>query len=143
MRPTVWIFVPFLALLPLASTSASAGATHPPQATTEKPKGEVEKAKDVVVKDSKIVADKTLDGLSKTGEVMTDAWVTTRVSARFVDEALLKDSDINVDTHKHVVTLKGTVLTKAGRTKATNVARGTEGVHRVANYLTIGPKIKS
>jgi len=101
------------------------------------------KTKDAVVKVSQAVADKTKDGLSKTGEVMTDAWVTTRVHARFVDEELLKDSDISVDTTKHVVTLKGTVMTRAGRTKATSVAMGTEGVRRVTNRLTIGPKRKN
>ena len=68
---------------------------------------------------------------------MTDAWITSRVHARFVDEDLLKGSDINVDTDKHVVTLKGTVTTAAGRSKAGVVAKGTEGVQRVVNELTI------
>ena len=71
---------------------------------------------------------------------MTDPWITTRVQERFVGKNLLKDSDISVDTTKHVVTLKGTVLGRAGRARATTVARGTEGVHRVVNRLTIGPK---
>jgi len=70
----------------------------------------------------------------------TDAWITTRVNERFVSEDLLDRSDINVDTEKHVVTLKGTVLTAAGRKKATSIARTTEGVHSVVNRLTIGPK---
>jgi osmotically-inducible protein OsmY len=39
-----------------------------------------------------------------------------------------------------VVTLKGTVLTTAGRKKAGAVARGTEGVRRVVNRLIIGSK---
>jgi osmotically-inducible protein OsmY len=38
------------------------------------------------------------------------------------------------------VTLKGTVMGRAGRTQAENVARHTEGVHRVVNRLTIGAK---
>jgi osmotically-inducible protein OsmY len=75
--------------------------------------------------------------------VITDEWITTRVNARFVDEDLLKGSDISVDTSKHVVTLKGTVVGRAGRTRATTVARNTEGVHRVVNRLTIGPKVKA
>jgi osmotically-inducible protein OsmY len=45
-----------------------------------------------------------------------------------------------VDTSKRVVTLKGTVVGRAGRTKAGNIARRTEGVRRVVNRLTIGPK---
>jgi hyperosmotically inducible protein len=86
------------------------------------------------------VVDKTKEGLSKTGEVITDGWITTRVHSRFVGEDLLKDSDINVDTNNHVVTLKGTVMSAAGRARAAAIAKDTEGVHRVVNQLTIGPK---
>ena len=120
-----WIAVP-IALLAFAP-NMSAGQV-------------VEKTKDAVVKDTKIVANKTKDGLSKTGEVMTDAWITSRVHERFVGNDLLKDSDIDVDTSHHVVTLKGTVTGRAGRTLATRIASRTEGVHRVVNHLTIGPK---
>ena len=87
-------------------------------------------------------AAKTKDGVSKTGEVMTDAWITSRVSARFVNEDTLKDSNINVDTNDHIVTLKGTVVTSAGRARAGVVARQTEGVRRVVNNLTVGSKGK-
>ncbi len=89
---------------------------------------------------AKVAVEKTRDGLSKTGEVITDAWITTRIHERFVGEDLLKDSDIHVDTDKHVVTLKGTVMGQAGRARATSVAKHTEGVHRVVNRLTVGPK---
>lgn len=111
-----------------------------PIAAQEAIKDGAEKTKDAVVKGAKIVAEKTKEGLSKTGEVMTDGWITTRVHERFVGEDLLKDSDISVDTSKHVVTLKGTVMGRAGKAKATEVAKGTEGVRRVVNRLTIGPK---
>ena len=126
MKRIMWMFVP-LALLTLAPANVSARQV-------------VEKTKDTVVKDTHIVVDKTKDGLSKTGEVMTDGWITTRVHARFVDQDLLKDSDISVDTSRHVVTLKGTVIGRTGRARATVVAMHTEGVHRVVNRLTIGPK---
>src|SRR3954447_14170697 len=126
MKNLSWIILP-LALLTLAPATISAGQT-------------VEKTKDAVVKDAKIVGNKTKEGLSKTGEVMTDAWITTRIHERFVGEDLLKDSDISVDTAKHVVTLKGTVIGRAGRARASRVALKTEGVHRVVNHLTIGPK---
>ena len=126
-----WNFVGVFAVLALVAGPLSA---------QEKIKEGAEKTKDAVVKGAKVVADKTKDGLSKTGEVMTDGWITTRVNQRFVGEKLLKDSDINVDTSKHVVTLKGTVIGQAGRARAANVARRTEGVRRVVNRLTIGPK---
>jgi osmotically-inducible protein OsmY len=41
---------------------------------------------------------------------------------------------------KHVVTLTRTVMSSAGRKKATSIAKHTEGVHRVVKRLTIGPK---
>jgi hyperosmotically inducible protein len=82
-------------------------------------------------------ADKTKEALSKTGEVITDAWITTRVRGKFVGEDLLKDSKIDVDTKDHVVTLTGTVLTAAGRSRAVAQAREVEGVHRVVDRLTI------
>ena len=138
MTPNTWKALPLLTLLTLATTPIYAGsqATTPP----EKDKNVVVKSTDAVVKGAKVATEATIDGLSKTGEVMTDTWINTRVAARFVDEPLLKDSNINVDTSKHIVTLKGTVMSKAGRTRATTVARGTEGVHSVLNRLTIGPK---
>ena len=95
-----------------------------------------EKTKDGAVK----VADKTKEGLSKTGEVITDGWITSRVHSKFVGEDLLKDSDINVDTNNHVVTLRGTVMSAAARARAVAEAKEVEGVHRVIDQLTIGPK---
>jgi osmotically-inducible protein OsmY len=141
MKSAAWIAAPAIALLALASAPVAARATLTPQSVGEKTKDGAEKVKDAVVKGVTVAADKTKEGLSKTGEVMTDEWITGRVHARFVDEDLLKGSDISVDTSKHVVTLTGSVTARAGRTRATSVARGTEGVHRVINRLTIGPKV--
>ena len=140
MNLTAWNVVPVLALLTLAPAPVSAGATLASQAVAEKTKDGAEKAKDAVVKGVTVATEKTKEGLSKTGEVITDEWITTRVHARFVGEDLLKDSDISVDTNKHVVTLKGTVTGRAGRTKAGDIAKHTEGVHRVVNRLTVGSK---
>ena len=135
MKPINWIAIPILTLL--AFSPASLGAQ---QATPEKDKNVVVKSTDAVVKGAKAAGEATKDALSKTGEVMTDTWITARVSGRFVDEPLLKDSNINVDSVKHVVTLKGTVMSRGGRTRATAVAAKTEGVKSVVNRLTIGPK---
>ena len=140
MNPTAWIAVALLALPTLAPAHLSASAALASQTVAEKTKEGAVKTKDAVVKGTKVAVKKTEEGLSKTGEVMTDAWITTRVHERFVGEDLLKDSDISVDTNKHVVTLKGTVIGRAGRARATTIARNTEGVHAVVNRLTVGPK---
>jgi osmotically-inducible protein OsmY len=76
-------------------------------------------------------AEKTKEALSKTGEVITDGWITARVHTGFVGEDLLKNSDISVDTNDHVVTLRGRVTSAAGRTKAVQIAKKVEGVHQV------------
>jgi len=86
------------------------------------------------------VVDKTKEGLSKTGEVITDGWITTRVKSKFIGEDLLKDSDISVQTSDHVVTLTGTVRSAAGRARAVEQAKEVEGVHRVVDRIVIGPK---
>ena len=142
MKNAAWIVVALLAPLTLAPARASAGATLGSQTVAQKTAEAADKTKDAVVKGAKTVATKTKDGVSKTGEVMTDAWITTRVHERFVTEDLLKDSDISVNTNNHIVTLKGTVMGRAGRAKATTIAQRTEGVRRVVNRLTIGPKRK-
>jgi len=86
---------------------------------------------------AKETGEKSKDAVSKTGEVINDAWITTKVKTDFVGEDLLKGSDINVDSNNHVVTLKGTVKTQAGRERAVAIAKRTSGVNRVVDQLTI------
>ena len=80
------------------------------------------------------------EGLSKTGEVITDGWITTRVKGKFVGDDLMKGSDVSVSTDNHVVTLTGTVMSPAARAHAVAEAKQVEGVQRVVDKLTIGPK---
>ena len=115
---------------------ATKGTTGTLEKTKEGAGKVAEKTKEGAVK----VGEKTKEGLSKTGEVITDAWITSRVHTKFVGEDLLKDSNINVDTNDHVVTLKGTVMSAAARARAIAQAKEVEGVHRVVDQLTIGPK---
>jgi osmotically-inducible protein OsmY len=83
------------------------------------------------------LAEKAKAGLTKTGEAITDGWITTKVRWFFVGEDLLKGRDISVDTKDHVVTLTGTVTSTAGRERAVALARRTGGVHRVVDRLTV------
>ena len=119
-----------------AATTTTSTTTTGTSGVKGTAKSGVEKTKEGAEK----VGSKTKDGLSKTGEVITDGWITTRVKSKFVDEDLLKNSDINVDTNNHVVTLKGTVMSAAARARAVEQAKEVEGVHRVIDRLTIGPK---
>ena len=76
----------------------------------------------------------------KVKENVKDSVITTKIKADMINEDLLKDSDVEVHTNNHVVTLSGTVLSPAGRARAVAIARGTDGVQRVVDKITIGPK---
>ena len=82
--------------------------------------------------------DQAREATSATDEKITDAWILTKVKAQFVGEDALEHSDINVDVRNNVVFLKGTVASQAGKARAAEIARATEGVTRVENNLVIG-----
>ena len=87
-------------------------------------------------------ADKTLterakNGMSRTGEAITDAWITTKVKWFYLGDEALKGSSINVDTSNRVVTLNGSVPSAAARTRAIDLANDTDGVLKVVDHLKI------
>ena len=87
--------------------------------------------------EDKSVTDRMKAGLSKTGEKITDAWITTKVKWFFIGEDALKGSDINVDTKDNVVTLKGTVKSAAGKARAVHLATHADGVKKVVDQLMV------
>ena len=125
-----------------AKTKSTAGKAI--EATKQAAEKTVDVTKDVAQKTAEkakeiagVAATATKEAASATGEVITDAWITTKLKTKFIDETLLKNSDINVDTDDHVVTLKGTVASSAAKAKAASIAGGTEGVTRVINELVV------
>ena len=62
-------------------------------------------------------------------------WVKTRFDLAAADD--LRDSTINVDVDKAVVTLSGTVASAAQKTRAEQVAKAVEGVTSVRNQLKV------
>jgi len=113
---------------------AAGGATSVSAAQDDK--GVVDKTTHTTKK----VVKKTGKAAAKTGETVTDAFITSELNAKFVDEKTLKGSSIDVDTDNHVVTLNGTVMSEAGKARAAQIARTTKGVDRVINNLVVGPK---
>jgi osmotically-inducible protein OsmY len=83
-------------------------------------------------------ADKTKDIAKKTGEVVTDAAITSAVKTKFVADTTVKALKIDVDTNNGVVTLNGTVSSRAEADRAVMLARNTRGVTRVVNNLKVG-----
>lgn len=86
------------------------------------------------------IAETSKEVASATGAAVSDGWVTAKLKAKFADETLLKGSDIDVDTTDRIVTLKGSVRSTAARTKAAEIASGTEGVKSVVNQLVVRSK---
>jgi hyperosmotically inducible periplasmic protein len=87
---------------------------------------------------NRTTAERAGDDERGAGQRMSDAWIHTKVKTQFVGEDALENSDIDVDVKNGVVTLKGTVVSAAGRERAKEIARETEGVVRVDDRLTIG-----
>ena len=69
----------------------------------------------------------------------TDAGITSAVKSKMAADDTVKASEINVDTHDHVVTLNGTVGSQAEKERAVMIARNTNGVNSVVDDLRVGP----
>lgn len=69
-----------------------------------------------------------------------EASTTVKVKKAIYDEPSLKTMDISVSTEDGIVSLTGTVKTRAERMKAAQVAAKVEGVKQVKNDLKIVPK---
>lgn len=83
---------------------------------------------------------KAKDTVSKTGEAITDGWISTRIKTKFMGDESLRASDIKVSTDNHVVTLSGAVPNAAAHAKALSFAKEVEGVNRVVDNLKVASK---
>ena len=71
------------------------------------------------------------------GESIEDGWIHLKVRAALAAADDLRDSTINVDVDKNVVTLRGSVANAAQKTKAADVAKKVDGVKSVTNNLQV------
>ena len=81
--------------------------------------------------------DKAGDAASRTGAAISDASITAAVKTKFLADTTISGLKIDVDTTDGVVTLKGTVASKAEADRAVSVARNSDGVKRVINNLRV------
>ena len=93
----------------------------------------VDKTKDA----ARVATDKTKAGAEATGEFITDAAITSAVKTKLLADGKTPGLKIDVDTNDGVVTLNGTVKSKAEADKAVADTRGTKGVKRVVNKLKV------
>lgn len=71
------------------------------------------------------------------GETIDDSVVTGKVKTALTDDETTKARDIKVETYRGVVQLSGFVDTSAEKSRATDVARGVEGVKEVRNDIEV------
>ncbi len=75
----------------------------------------------------------------KIGQDEYDSWLWYKTRAALASTNDLRDSTINVDVENSVVTIKGTVTTKAQKEKAIEIAKKIDGVKQVKDLLKIQP----
>lgn len=73
------------------------------------------------------------------GDSLDDAWIHTKLRSRLLAEGEFPGGSLNVDVKDNVVTLRGSVATRAERTKAEEIAKTTGGVKSVRNQLVVKP----
>jgi hypothetical protein len=73
------------------------------------------------------------------GDSVEDSWLWFKTKSALMTTSDLRDSTINVDVAKGVITLKGTVASAAEKTKAKQVADGIEGKKSVVDQLKVAP----
>ena len=71
------------------------------------------------------------------GESIEDGWIHFKVRAALAAVDDLRDSTINVDVDKNVVTLRGTVPGADQKKKAEDAAKKVDGVKSVTNKLEV------
>ncbi|MBI5258226.1 MAG: BON domain-containing protein [Burkholderiales bacterium] len=72
-----------------------------------------------------------------TGEVIDDAWITTRVKAAFVEDKAVSALNIAVETFKGTVQLSGFANSNDERMRAAELARNIKGVKVVRNDIRL------
>jgi osmotically-inducible protein OsmY len=72
-----------------------------------------------------------------TATAPTDAAITQAVKEKLLLQPETSSENIGVDTHEGVVTLSGTVKSQQEKEQVIQIARGTEGVQRVEDKLSV------
>jgi len=83
--------------------------------------------------------DKSKAAANQTGEVITDAAITSAVKSKLLADPDVSGLNIDVDTKNGVVTLSGVIHKGTERAEALRLARETKGVKSVKNNLKLEP----
>lgn len=73
------------------------------------------------------------------GETVVDQRISTEVKTRLIASSDVSGGNINVDTNKRIVTLRGFVQSEKELTAALEIARSVDGVSGVVSKLSYQP----
>ena len=75
--------------------------------------------------------------ISKEKTLVNDSWLTAKTKIALTADARVKGRQVNVETKKGIVSLRGMVDTPQAKTAAEEITRGIEGVASVRNELQV------
>ncbi len=73
----------------------------------------------------------------KIGTSIDDAWIHTKITSKLIGDSETPAHKIHIDVVNGVVTLRGEVNTPTAKDEADRVAKDTEGVRRVRDFLRV------
>ncbi len=76
------------------------------------------------------------------GEVVDDAVISNRLKFKYLKDSTVSGFDINVDTYKGIVSLRGQVADQSQIDRAIEMAERENGVRSVKSYLYKDPEKK-
>lgn len=82
----------------------------------------------------------TSDAGSKVAGAVSDAAITTTITAELARDGSLDATKIDVDTSQGKVVLRGSAPDAEAKDRAKRIALAVSGVRGVDNYLTVSPK---
>lgn len=101
----------------------------------------VEKAQESAQATAKDMKDAASNAADRAGDKVTDAVITASVNAELTKDQTLRATQIDVDTDKGRVALRGSAPDEASRQRATQLAMAVKGVTEVDNQLKIERKM--
>jgi hyperosmotically inducible protein len=101
--------------------------------------GEVDVERDASgqTEEAEVDDDRDRDG-ANLGDDLEDSGITAKVATQLSSDDRVKAFDVDVETQKGVVTLKGNVADDEAKAAAEEIARSVDGVKDVVNMITVG-----